>query len=87
MEVRRLEMESVEKNWRKDSRSKTEHLQTTWETDLDKRKKYGKRETVNNAVLQILRINNIQKRRSKQIRGERSGKGMVRVERSDWSDF
>ena len=89
MEVR-LERwrECMEKNGFKVSRAKTEHLQTTEDTDPDE-EIHGDRngQLANSPVLQISRINDRQKRRSQQSRGEQSSKGMVEMERTEWSDL
>ena len=82
--------ECMEKNGLKVSRARTEHLQTTEETDLVGMKSYMETEMVNLPtvpVLQISRINDRQKRRSQQIRGEQGSKGMVEMERTEWSDL
>ena len=41
----------------------------------------------NSTVLQISWINDRQERRRQQRRGEQSSKGMVEMERSEWSDL
>ena len=63
----------MEKNGLKVSRAKTEHLQTTGDTDPVRMKRYMETEMVNLPTVQSFKqiswINNRQKRRSQQIRG------------------
>ena len=75
------------KNGLKVSTMKTEHLQTTGDTYPVRMKRYTETATVNKAVLQISRINDRQRRRSQQRRGEQISKGMVAMERAGWSDI
>ena len=79
----------MKKNGLKVSKAKTEHLQTTWDTNPVRMNEEihgdGTGQLANSPVLQISRINDRQKRRSQQRRGEQSGKGMVERERADWS--
>ena len=68
----------------------TEHLQTTGDTDPVRMKTYMETETVNltnSPFLQIPKINDRQTSRSRQRHGEQSSKGMVEMEKSEWSDL
>ena len=78
----------MEMNGLKVSRAKTEHLQTPGDTDPVRMKRYDRNgKLANSPALQISRINYRQRRRSQQRRGEQSDKGMVEMERTEWSDI
>ena len=72
--------ECMKKNGLKVSSAKTEHLQTTEETDPVGMKKYRSGQLANSTVLQISWINDSQERRSQQRRREQSSKGMANGE-------
>ena len=81
----------MKKNGLKVSKAKTEHLQKTWDTNPVRMNEeiHGDRtsQLANSPVLQISRINDRQKRRSQQRRGEQSGRDMVGMERSERGDM
>ena len=62
----------MENNRLKVSRAKTEHLQTTGDTDQVMMKRYGDRnyQLANSPVTQISRLNDKQRRRTQQRHGE-----------------
>ena len=48
---------------------------------------YRNGQLANSAVMEVSKIDDRQKRRSPQRRGEQSGKSMVEMERTEWSDL
>ena len=73
-------------DWLKFSRAKTEHLQTAADTNPVRMKRYIDTEIVNLPTVQSFNYlgSTIG---DKQIRGEQSDKGMVEMEKTEYSDM
>ena len=89
----RLEMwrECMENNGLKVSRAKTQHLQTRGDTDPVRMKRYMETEMVNFPTVQSFKYLGSTIDRgggaSKDVDNRSSDKGMVEMERSEWSDL